>query len=719
MSNKNDWKGTYKPQIHAHYLPHLALSFTRHTDSLNQTFQLLSTDYSKSLHLQADRTLEFHTAGGRHYNTRIPRYGRDLQIDRRSAEALIPCAGVDADGNGEVFRLNMELGRFMKSYTLDVGGDDTVTIGSNRSQGGVNTGSVNCAAVAEDSHDLVAFGTSAGTVEFFDPRSRSPVALLNSPIANSHFGSADDPLAPTSRTEITALQFHPSGLTFATGTSTGLIHLYDLRSPLPLLKKDQGYDYPIQTLKFLTSSTSSNRTAHLASEPKILSADKRIVKIWDASNGSPWTSVEPAVDLHCIEWCRDSGMILTANEGRQQHSFFIPQLGPAPKWCSFLDNVVEEMAEDENDPAAYNSGGVHKPGEVYDNYKFLSMAQLKALNLEHLVGTTSLLRPYMHGYFVAQQLYEEARLISNPELWQEQRQKTIQERIEKERESRIRGNKSQHAKVKVNKALAQRILDREEKHERRKAKRALQKAEQNGEDTEMVDNDDADMAEVQQQQEAKKSGPALLNDPRFSALFTNEDFEVDEESTEYRALNAASAVQQRSTSVDGAGRNRLTAAELEDISDGRRGSSASISDDSDDQSDVDRRPSEPSSSKGRFANKDYTQSKKPNMQKARKGPQMRVSTSATSRSGKPDRHREKSFRSLAASMSETQRERRKGSPGQQRVVGNKEVSFTPSSKPKHGKGSHSHEGPTSRQGETSGRSHKDRRSASGNVFRRM
>lgn len=121
--------GTYKPQIHVHYLPHLALSFARHTDTLNQTFLLLSSDYSKSLHLQTDRCLQFHTPGGCHYSTRIPRYGRDLKYDKRSAEALIPSVGVNPSGNGEVFRLNLEVGRFMKGYEVDVGGDDLTSAG--------------------------------------------------------------------------------------------------------------------------------------------------------------------------------------------------------------------------------------------------------------------------------------------------------------------------------------------------------------------------------------------------------------------------------------------------------------------------------------------------------------------------------------------------------------------------------------------------------------
>src|SRR3954465_13515778 len=162
VSEDGEWAmstETYKPQIHTHSLSNLSLSFSRHTTSLNHSFILLSSDYTKSIHLQTDRKLEFHTPGGCHYQTRLPRYGRDLIYDRHSAEALIPAVGVNGDGNGEVYRLNLEIGRFMKPYQIDVGGDDMTTVGGGALQGGINTGSVNTAAVAEESHNLLAFGT--------------------------------------------------------------------------------------------------------------------------------------------------------------------------------------------------------------------------------------------------------------------------------------------------------------------------------------------------------------------------------------------------------------------------------------------------------------------------------------------------------------------------------------------------------------------------------
>ena len=153
--------------------------------------------------------------------------------------------------------------------------------------------------------------------------------------------------------------------------------------------------------------------------------------------------------------------------------------------------MVEEMAEE-----------VHT--ETYDNYKFLTLPELKQLSLSHLVGKTNLLRPYMHGYFVASKLYEQARLIANPYVWEEERTKRIKDKVEKERASRIRGTK----KVKVNQKLVDKLLKKQENREE-------------------VDT---------------KAG--ILGDSRFSKMFEDEAFQVDENTGEFRALNPSTAVEQ-------------------------------------------------------------------------------------------------------------------------------------------------------------------------------
>jgi ribosome biogenesis protein ENP2 len=338
-------------------------------------------------------------------------------------------------------------------------------------------------------------------------------------------------------------------------------------------------------------------------EKKILSADKRIIKLWDEADGKAWTSVEPAVDINSVAWCKESGMILTANEGKQQHAFFIPQLGPAPKWCSFLDNMVEEMAEE-------------APAETYDNYKFLTLPELKALNLGHLVGTTNLLRPYMHGYFVASRLYEEARLIANPYIWDEERTKRVKEKVEKERASRIRGSK----KVKVNQNLVDKMLKRQERRQK-------------------VDED-----------------MGILGDSRFGKLFEDEEFAVDERSREFQALNPSTKV-----------------------GEGDEKSGAGV--DSDD-----------SESEGNKDDDDIIAKSK-----VKAKPEMRISSSSYKKSG----HQRQDKPLGSRTHSGGRINKNKGD-----VVGERQVTFAPSSKEKV-------------ESTRKGRRDEGRRSASGNVFRRL
>ncbi|KAK4150876.1 WD40-repeat-containing domain protein [Chaetomidium leptoderma] len=465
VSDDGNWimsTGTYKPQFHVHSTQELSLSFARHTKSENTTFLMLGSDYTKSLHLQSDRSLEFHTPMGCHYEVRLPRFGRDLAYLRQSTEVLIPSVGLSSDGSGygEVFRLDLERGQFLRPWQVEVGKDDAVA----GLQGGIHVGAVNVAAVAEKTHGLCAFGTSISTVEFYDPRSKGRVAVLG-----GHDG------------EVTALDYSDDGLSLALGTSTGQIRVFDLRNPRPLMKKDQGMGLPIKNLIHLKTPTG---------ERKLLSADKRIIKIWDEQTGDLWTSVEPLVDLNHVTYVPDSGMILTANEGKHMHCFFIPNLGLAPRWCHFLDNLVHEMETETQT-------------ETYDNYKFLTKPELKSLSLDHLIGKTNLLRPYMHGYFVAAKLYDQARLIANPYIWEEERAKRVRERVEKERSSRIRGVK----KVKVNQKLADKILQRQENRAK-------------------VDT---------------KAG--VLGDSRFGKIFEDEEFKVDENSYEFRAINPSTVVE--------------------------------------------------------------------------------------------------------------------------------------------------------------------------------
>lgn len=274
---------------------------------------------------------------------------------------------------------------------------------------------------------------------------------------------------------------------------------------------------------------------------------------------------------------------MTANEGIQMATYFIPQLGPAPRWASFLENITEEM-EDQTTRS------------IYEDYKFVERNELKTLvfmihpppvyahswkhrlGLDHLVGTPTL-KPYMHGYFISLKLYDTARIIANPFAYAEHREKLVRDKLDKMAETRIRSKKE--VGVKVNKALAEKILKEEErakKREERKKKRTMQSA---VDDDIAVDGEEASDEEVQGDEAGGK--PSILSDPRFSKVFEDPEFAIDENTREYALLNPSAASQKP-------GSRRKTAVEEEEeesdkvSSDGLGESESESGDDSDSDS---------------------------------------------------------------------------------------------------------------------------------------
>lgn len=228
---------------------------------------MLSDDWTKSIHLQNDRSVELHNQGGLYYRTRIPRFGRALGYHFPSCDALIAGAGP------EVYRLNLDQGRFMTPLLLQ--GEDGEEVS------GVNAIDINPA------HQLFAFGVGGnGTTEFWDPRSRSRVGLLKLPAARllptgtsaPSLPGIDDGGAGGPSISVTALASRADGLSYAIGTSTGHTLLYDIRSARPFAIKDQGYGLPVRNVSWIEGGS------RMAGEGLVLSADKKVVKIWDKNS---------------------------------------------------------------------------------------------------------------------------------------------------------------------------------------------------------------------------------------------------------------------------------------------------------------------------------------------------------------------------------------------------------------------------------------------------
>ena len=230
---------------------------------------MLSDDWTKSIHLQNDRSIELHTQGGFHYRTRIPRFGRALAYHFPSCDALCAATGP------EVFRLNLDQGRFLNPLRLEGEGGEDIA--------GVNTIDINPA------HQLFAFGVDGnGTVELWDPRSRTRVGILRLPRERLMPMNAVTPALPgvddgaqSAPLSVTAIASRPDGLSYAVGTSTGHTLLYDIRSARHLAIKDQGYGLPVKCVSWIEGGS------RMAGEGYVLSADKKVIKIWNRNSVRP------------------------------------------------------------------------------------------------------------------------------------------------------------------------------------------------------------------------------------------------------------------------------------------------------------------------------------------------------------------------------------------------------------------------------------------------
>ncbi|TRZ02655.1 hypothetical protein DNTS_024393 [Danionella cerebrum] len=475
--------GTYKPRVRCYDTSQLSLKFERCLDFEVLTFEILSDDYSKLVFLQADRYVEFHSQHGHYYKTRIPKFGRDFSYHYPSCDLYFVGA------SSEVYRLNLEQGRFLNSLQTDAAEMNVCDI--------------------NPVHQLFAAGTLEGRVDCWDPRVRSRVANLDCALSSITDSTEYLPLFISVITHrgdacqfevgygqqwaketisghgflqlveglpsISALRFN-SSLGLAVGTSTGQILIYDLRSSRPLLVKDHYYGLPIKSLQFHNSMD------------LVMSADSKIIKMWNKDTGKVFSSIEPKAGINDVCLYPGSGMLFTANEDTKMNTFYIPALGPAPRWCSFLDNLTEELEE-------------NPESTIYDDYKFVTRKDLDNLGLTHLIGS-ALLRAYMHGFFMDIRLYHKVKTMVNPFAYDEYRKDKIRQKIESSRAERVQLKKL----PKVNKELALKLMEESELPNKKKKKK-----------NNAVGN--------------------LMMDDRFKVMFENPDYQVDERSEEFRLLN--------------------------------------------------------------------------------------------------------------------------------------------------------------------------------------
>ena len=533
--------GTYAPRIRCYELQEMSMKFERYLDSEVVDLLVLGEDYGKLAILGNDRSVSFHAPYGFHSSIRLPTFGRAMAYEKSTCDLLVVSSGKrggidDGRSIGQVYRFNLDEGRFSQTWTYDSAlRSKSFDDGRTLQLGG------SCIAVSP-THSLTAIGAEDGTVRFWDNRvpvgsSQSDIHLtpfLNLDVASatSGFGFFDDTTNIGFAGEVTSICFDPSGVHMCAGTKGGNVALYDMRSSKPLFIKEHQYGLPIHTVQFHAGSGT------------VLSSDSKLVKIWNAKGsaassmqrrddwnddqgfnknnesdgadgalGSIVANVEGTADFtHFLvagdstDTCgQNSGLLLCTGEQSKVQSFYCPMLGPAPKWCSFLDNITEELEEKDGvlDKGAADSGIVQTE-TIYEDYKFLTRSEIDQLGIQNLVGTP-LLRGYMHGFFIHVGLYNKVRAVAKPFEYNEYRNQKIKERMEEKRTSRIAPKTNPNEKkmsAKVNPELAHRL-----------------------------------QSKASDRTKAGKAAKALVEDDRFGSLFSNPDFKIDEEADDFKLRN--------------------------------------------------------------------------------------------------------------------------------------------------------------------------------------
>lgn len=263
--------GVYKPSIRIYDLDNLSLKAERHLEADPVCIVPLSEDFSKLCVLRCDRMVEFHAKYGHHESVRLPSVCFDLCFNKFRAE-------IAAGGRGrEVYRFNLEQGRFLKSYYTGL--EEVRSIEMSVASG------------------LVAVGGDC-RIEFIDQRSREVVR------------AADYEESPT------CMAFSENGVDFGVGTSEGAVFFHDLRARKELFRNEH--------------STGIRRV--LFNGKTLVSADSRAVRFC-SRGGELGELVEK--NINCIE--SDGGVVFLGLDSGAMKTVLSAELGETPSWCRLLE----------------------------------------------------------------------------------------------------------------------------------------------------------------------------------------------------------------------------------------------------------------------------------------------------------------------------------------------------------------------------------------------
>lgn len=431
--------GVYAPQIKIFEISELSQKCLRGVDSEVVKFVVLGEDYTKLAFACVDRNIEFHAQYGKHFKVRVPKHPRDMVYNPHSCDLLV------GGYSNEIYRFSLDDGSFLTPFA---------------------SLSKEINALHYNPYlNLVMTGGLEGITEIWDYRIRKQVT---SQVLNN--GS-----------DITKIAVDSGGLLYGVGSANGLVRLYDVRHEKPVLEIQHHYKMPINQIQFHEKSRN------------ILSSSKKILKINNRDTGKIFTNIEPKSHINMFELCKNSGLILVAADCPRMGIYFVPQLDNAPKWCSFLENITEELEEELNNV-------------VYDEFKFVTLEEIEELGCANLIGT-KMLKSYLHGYLMHIKLYHQLTAKQDTFKYLKYQQEQIKEKMEEKVKSRIQLKKQE---IKYNREYFEEL-------QKQKAKSKTKKA----------------------------NIETIVTDDRFGSLFSNKNFQIDRESEAYKLAHPSERAQHK------------------------------------------------------------------------------------------------------------------------------------------------------------------------------
>lgn len=182
-------------------------------------------------------------------NKRVPKMPRCIDYNPYNCDLYIGCS------SQSLYRLNLEKGRFLRSYNLNSNSCNTTLVNP----------SLNCLFSGGDSGAL-------DLIDFREPDTQGNVMLTEG---------------------ITCLNSSPNPFEFYVGTKNGKVHLFDIRHSKPLVSKQHPYEFPILSVEWHYSAK------------KLVSVDKKCVRVTEKDSDELFFMYEPKHEINNLQSSSD------------------------------------------------------------------------------------------------------------------------------------------------------------------------------------------------------------------------------------------------------------------------------------------------------------------------------------------------------------------------------------------------------------------------------